>query len=96
MFNVNINFDADDPIFLTGLMAGTVLATLIDDWWLSAIIAGVAIAAVTVVDNEDIVKFAYGFAVSFILSSFARLVRNSLLPQGLSVSQLFPSAQIPV
>lgn len=86
MFSEKINFDADDPIFLTGLMAGTMLATLIDDWTLTAVIAGISVAVVYVTENESIVKFIYGFMVAFIISSLAKLMKATFLPKGLSLS----------
>jgi len=88
MFSEKINFDADDPVFLTGLLAGTMLATLIDDWMLAAIVAGISIAVIYVAENEDITKFMFGFAVSFILTSLAKLLRLGLFPQGINLGQL--------
>ena len=82
-----INFEADDPIFLTGLTAGTVVATILDDWVLVATVAAISMAAISMIDNDDIVKFAYGFAVSLILTSLAKLMRNSFVPNGIRFIQ---------
>ena len=61
-----IDFEADDPVFLTSLVAGIGAATLIEDYVVGVVIAGLGLAVLSFVENETVVKVSYGFLLGFV------------------------------